>query len=163
LRIIWISANFSFEWPWEKFRRATSTPARTPARERPARFGCRTSVATILARRWVETSDRFNGANDIRFAPGEDFLGGQSRIYAGSLHAARRMGPHHPFFYYAASEAQWSVGVVTDLRGPVQGLREQSLPAGVPEKNAVEFRAQQRAERGDVKPDQRGDACAKGA
>ena len=81
LRIIWISANFSSWLPWEKFRRITSTPARTRFRITGSVLEAGPSVATILARRGETGSVRLSGANDMGLLQGR-FIGPRGRIGA---------------------------------------------------------------------------------
>ena len=65
LRIIWMSASFSSCVPWEKFRRTTSTPARTRSRKTGSVLEAGPSVATIFARRWDGESVRLISANGM--------------------------------------------------------------------------------------------------
>src|SRR5450631_2525035 len=68
LRIIWISCSFSSCVPWEKFKRATSTPACTSFRKTGSVFEAGPRVATIFARRCDGSADKFS-SNAIRETP----------------------------------------------------------------------------------------------
>src|ERR1017187_10053316 len=137
LRIILINASCPSCVPWEKFRRTTSTPARTRSRNTGSVLEAGPSVATIFARRWMGDSVKLNSANDIGklqkefdWGKGFSWVKGLLCVWSASLYMGDRSTD--PLFHHARRRVQWSVRTVTDLKTRNPNVRKGNSALGVP-------------------------------